>query len=128
MATSGDTKPDVPRPGVLGILKTLLKIENLFGPIFDEEIWFIGSISKVPSGERTWSSVDDVDISIVGKHLAEDFWKLLKALLERGIRPVWDVCEVPGDLVDFVETVSNAKGASPVPDVGLREEYLDLRK
>ena len=103
MTNSASTHRDTPKPGVLRTLRILVEARNLFGNVFDDEIYFIGSISHVPTGDKTWMSVGDVDISINGEHMAQDFWKFLRALLERGVRPVWDVCEVPENVVSLWE-------------------------
>ena len=100
MTKNGSEGSDAPRPGVKRILQILVETRDQLGPPFDDEIYFLGSITKVQSGLRTWSSVGDVDILVGGEHMAERFWELLGSLVRRGIRSVWDVCEVPQDILD----------------------------
>ncbi len=90
----------VPRSGVLRILTILVETQALFGRTFDDEVYFLGSITKVQSGQRTWASIGDVDILIGGGQMAQNFWTFLRALLERGLRSVWDVCYVPPSILD----------------------------
>ena len=91
----------VPKPGVLRILRILIETRALFGRTFDDEVYFLGSVTKVQSGQRTWASIGDVDILIGGAQMAENFWTFLGALLERGLKSVWDICYVPPNILDF---------------------------
>lgn len=90
---------NVPRPRVLQVLRILVETRASFGTTFDDEVYFLESIAKVRSGERKWASIGDVDILIGGEHMAQSFWTFLRALLERKLRSVWDVCDVPEDVV-----------------------------
>lgn len=87
-----------PSEGVKKTLKILLKARAEFEKVFDEEIWFIGGVSKVAKGEKKWAEVGDVDIAINGKHMAQDFWKFVLVLLKGGFQSVRDVCEKPAYL------------------------------
>jgi len=102
-------RPDVPRPGIRRILRILTEVRNAFGTSFDEDVSFIGSVSKVPTGQKKWEDVGDVDIAITGRDMAREFWTLMKGLLEREIRPVWDVCEVPSDIIELWRPCNSRK-------------------
>jgi hypothetical protein len=102
-------RPDAPRPGVLRILRILMEVRNSFGVSFDEDVSFIGSVSSVPVGRKKWAEVGDVDIAITGKSVARGFWTVMKDLLERSIKPVWDVCEVPSDVIELWKPCNSRK-------------------
>ena len=85
----------LPKLGVLRILRILVEVSEKFGTSFHDDVHFVQGITKVARREKTWVDVGDVDIAIKGENFAVEFWKFLKALSERGLLSVWDVCEVP---------------------------------
>ena len=86
------------RDGVKRILKIIDDASQNFGEHFLEEVCFSGSVYECVKDQKVWSDVGDVDIVIVGDNMAQNYWRFLKILLEKGIHPVWDVCNVPEEV------------------------------
>ncbi len=72
---------------------------DAIGPSFASDIGFTGSISRCVKLGEGLDKVGDVDFVIIGEGMATAFWNFLRLLLSKGFRSVWDVCDLPTQLI-----------------------------